>query len=59
MGTKPNGKSTCFRQLAVELEKENYIKATHNGFKNKYGIFHTRIFEIKKELINITDKLNN
>jgi hypothetical protein len=44
------------------IEKESFIKATHDGYKKKFGILHTRkwIFEENKIIIkdNLTRKCN-
>jgi len=39
-------------------DKENYIKATHNGYKKKFGILHTRSWKFKENKIIIEDSLN-
>lgn len=40
------------------IEKENYIKATHNGYKKKFNILHTRECEFQEHKIIITDSLS-
>ncbi len=39
-------------------EKKDYIKAIHNGYYKKFGIFHTREWILKNEKIIIKDSLN-
>jgi hypothetical protein len=39
-------------------EKEDYIKATHNGYEKKFGIVHTREWNFKEDKIIIKDTLN-
>ena len=46
------------RAKVIDLvEKDNYIKATHNGYK-KFGVYHTREWEFFDDKIAITDTLN-
>lgn len=46
------------RANIVELiEKEDSIKATHNGYKNKFEILHTRDWMFKENKIIISDSL--
>jgi hypothetical protein len=47
------------RAKVIELEdKEDYIKATHNGYYKKFGILHTREWIFKEDKIIIKDSLN-
>ncbi len=39
-------------------EKENYIKATHDGYKKEFGVLHTRKWKFEKNKIVIEDILN-
>lgn len=39
-------------------EKENYIKATHDGYKKEFGVLHTRKWKVDKNKIVIEDILN-
>lgn len=46
------------RAKIVELEeKENFVKATHDGYK-KDGVLHTRIWNFEEKKITINDNLN-
>ena len=47
------------RANIIELvEKEDYIKTTHDGYRYKFGILHTRNLVFKKNKIIISDSLN-
>ena len=47
------------RANIVELiEKEDLIKSTHDGYKKKFGILHTRKWIFKEDKIIIEDSLN-
>ena len=47
------------RANIVELiEKEDLIKSTHDGYKKKFGILHTRKWIFKDDKIIIEDSLN-
>lgn len=39
-------------------EKDDFIKATHNGYKNKFDVLHTRSWTFEEEKITIIDSLN-
>ena len=39
-------------------EKPNYIKAMHNGYYKKFGIYHTRIWKFFEDKMIIKDILN-
>ncbi|RXJ83091.1 alginate lyase family protein [Arcobacter cloacae] len=41
------------------IEKEDFIKAVHDGYKKKFGILHTRKWEFEEDKIIIEDSLNN
>lgn len=40
------------------VEKEDFIKATHDGYKKKFGILHTRNWIFEENKIIIKDNLN-
>lgn len=40
------------------IEKNNYIQATHDGYKKKFGILHTRSWKFEQNTIIIEDSLN-
>lgn len=40
-------------------EEENYVKATHNGYKRLGNILHTREFSLGDSSIKISDKIQN
>ena len=40
------------------IEKEDYVEATHDGYKKKFGILHTRIWKFEENKIVIEDNLN-
>lgn len=40
------------------VEKEDFIKATHDGYKKKFGILHTRNLIFEENKIIIKDNLN-
>ncbi|MFX4237800.1 heparinase II/III domain-containing protein [Aliarcobacter butzleri] len=47
------------RANIIELiEKEDLIKATHDGYKKKFSILHTREWKFEKDKIIIRDTLN-
>jgi len=47
------------RAKIVELvEKENSIKATHDGYKSKYGVLHSRTWVFEDNRITIEDSLS-
>jgi hypothetical protein len=47
------------RASVIELvENIDHIKATHDGYKNKYGILHTREWIFEEDKIIISDALN-
>ncbi|MFX4233905.1 heparinase II/III domain-containing protein [Aliarcobacter butzleri] len=47
------------RANIIELiEKEDLIKATHNGYKKKFSILHTREWKFEEDKIIINDTLN-
>lgn len=47
------------RANIIELiEKEDFIKATHDGYKKKFSILHTREWKFEKDKIIINDTLN-
>jgi len=53
-----SGFKVANRAEIIELkEKENYIKATHNGYK-KYDVLHTRSWKFEDEKIIIEDSLS-
>jgi hypothetical protein len=45
--------------VTIEFEQNNQIKASHNGYKKKYGIIHQRNFIFEANKINIIDTLLN
>jgi len=47
------------RAKIIELKEEaNQIIASHNGYKNKFGIIHTREWNCKEHKVVIKDNLN-
>ncbi|QKF66499.1 heparinase II/III family protein [Arcobacter venerupis] len=40
------------------IEKEDFIKATHDGYKKKFSILHTREWKFEEDKIIIEDSLN-
>lgn len=48
------------RANTIELvEENNFIKAIHDGYKNKFKILHIRCWKFEKNKIIIEDSLNN
>jgi uncharacterized heparinase superfamily protein len=45
--------------VMIELDRNNRIKASHDGYKRKYGIIHQRDFLFENNKITITDILLN
>ena len=37
---------------------ENYIKSTHDGYKNKFGVLHTRAWKFEEDKVIIEDRLS-
>jgi len=47
------------RAKVIKLEeKESYIKATHDGYYKKFGVYHTREWKFFEDKIVIKDTLN-
>jgi hypothetical protein len=47
------------RAKIVDIEeKEDFIKASHDGYKNKYGILHTRTWKFEDNKIMINDEIS-
>jgi len=47
------------RAKVIELEEQgNYIKATHDGYYKKFGVYHTREWKFFDDKIVINDDLN-
>ncbi len=47
------------RAKVIELEEDNnYIKATHDGYYKKFGIYHTREWSFFENKIIVKDSLN-
>jgi hypothetical protein len=47
------------RAKVTELvENLDYIKATHNGYRKKYGVLHTREWKFEEDKVLIKDSLN-